>query len=133
MRMDRLTSKFQMALADAQSLAVGRDHQFIEPAHLLTALLGLYKARKIHRKGQTPAIDEELADEIGKANLQTVSRRVYKIHHNVEKIMKELSLSKNVLLPCEFIQGRGPHPCRQRLSRRRLIRANRLSLGRCRK
>ncbi|HEC16880.1 MAG TPA: ATP-dependent chaperone ClpB [Sedimenticola sp.] len=39
MRMDRLTSKFQMALADAQSLAVGRDHQFIEPAHLLLALL----------------------------------------------------------------------------------------------
>ncbi len=39
MRMDRLTSKFQMALADAQSLAVGRDHQFIEPAHLMGALL----------------------------------------------------------------------------------------------
>ena len=39
MRMDRLTSKFQMALADAQSLAVGRDHQFIEPVHLLTAML----------------------------------------------------------------------------------------------
>ncbi len=39
MRMDRLTSKFQMALADAQSLAVGRDHQFIEPIHLMTALL----------------------------------------------------------------------------------------------
>jgi len=37
--MDKLTSKFQMALADAQSLAVGRDHQFIEPAHLLLALL----------------------------------------------------------------------------------------------
>ena len=39
MRMDKLTNKFQMALADAQSLAVGRDHQFIEPLHLLTALL----------------------------------------------------------------------------------------------
>lgn len=39
MRMDRLTSKFQEALADAQSLAVGRDHQFIEPVHLMTALL----------------------------------------------------------------------------------------------
>ncbi len=39
MRSDKFTSKFQMALADAQSLAVGRDHQFIEPAHLLTALL----------------------------------------------------------------------------------------------
>ncbi|MEL6869951.1 MAG: ATP-dependent chaperone ClpB [Pseudomonadota bacterium] len=39
MRMDKLTSKFQMALADAQSLAVGRDHQYIEPQHLLLALL----------------------------------------------------------------------------------------------
>jgi ATP-dependent Clp protease ATP-binding subunit ClpB len=39
MRMDKLTSKFQAALADAQSLAVGRDQQLIEPAHLLLALL----------------------------------------------------------------------------------------------
>jgi ATP-dependent Clp protease ATP-binding subunit ClpB len=39
MRMDKLTSKFQMALADAQSLAVGRDHPFIEPAHLMVAML----------------------------------------------------------------------------------------------
>ena len=39
MRMDKLTSKFQMALAEAQSLAVGQDHQFIEPVHLMTALL----------------------------------------------------------------------------------------------
>jgi len=37
--MDKMTSKFQQALADAQSLAVGRDHQFIEPAHLMAALL----------------------------------------------------------------------------------------------
>lgn len=39
MRFDKLTSKFQMAIADAQSLAVGRDHQFIEPAHVMIALL----------------------------------------------------------------------------------------------
>ncbi|TWI02862.1 ATP-dependent Clp protease ATP-binding subunit ClpB [Luteimonas cucumeris] len=39
MRMDKLTSRFQQALADAQSLAVGRDHNLIEPAHLLVALL----------------------------------------------------------------------------------------------
>jgi ATP-dependent Clp protease ATP-binding subunit ClpB len=39
MRMDKLTSKFQMALADAQSLAVGQEHQFIEPAHVMVALL----------------------------------------------------------------------------------------------
>ncbi|MFC1690047.1 ATP-dependent chaperone ClpB [Pseudomonadota bacterium] len=39
MRMDKLTSKFQLALADAQSLAVGMDHQLIEPAHVMVALL----------------------------------------------------------------------------------------------
>src|SRR5688572_9149992 len=39
MRMDKLTSRFQQALADAQSLAVGRDHNMIEPVHVLTALL----------------------------------------------------------------------------------------------
>ena len=39
MRMDKLTSRFQQALADAQSLALGRDHQFIEPAHVLLAML----------------------------------------------------------------------------------------------
>src|SRR6185436_14323463 len=39
MRMDKLTSKFQTALADAQSLALGRDHQFIELVHLMAALL----------------------------------------------------------------------------------------------
>jgi len=39
MRPDKLTSKLQMALADAQSLALGRDHQYIEPVHLTQALL----------------------------------------------------------------------------------------------
>jgi ATP-dependent Clp protease ATP-binding subunit ClpB len=39
MRQDKLTNNFQLAMADAQSLAVGRDHQFIEPAHLLSAML----------------------------------------------------------------------------------------------
>ncbi|WP_105265321.1 ATP-dependent chaperone ClpB [Pseudoalteromonas sp. T1lg76] len=39
MRLDKFTSKFQQALSDAQSLALGRDHQFIEPVHLMYALL----------------------------------------------------------------------------------------------
>ena len=39
MRIDRLTSKLQLALSDAQSLAVGHDHPAIEPVHLLSALL----------------------------------------------------------------------------------------------
>jgi ATP-dependent Clp protease ATP-binding subunit ClpB len=39
MRLDRLTNKFQLALADAQSLALGRDNQYIEPLHVMLALL----------------------------------------------------------------------------------------------
>ncbi|MFA1562921.1 ATP-dependent chaperone ClpB [Aliivibrio fischeri] len=39
MRLDRFTSKFQMAISDAQSLALGQDHQYIEPTHLMVALL----------------------------------------------------------------------------------------------
>ncbi len=39
MRMDKLTTKFQMAIGDAQSIAVGRDHQYIEPVHLMQAML----------------------------------------------------------------------------------------------
>ena len=39
MRMDKLTSKFQLALADAQSLATGLDNQLIEPEHVMVALL----------------------------------------------------------------------------------------------
>ncbi len=39
MRIDRLTNRLQMALSDAQSLALGKDHQFIEPAHVMQVLL----------------------------------------------------------------------------------------------
>src|SRR5690242_2095167 len=39
MRMDKLTNRFQMALADAQSLALGQDHAVIEPVHVLQVLL----------------------------------------------------------------------------------------------
>ncbi len=39
MRMDKLTTKLQLAIADAQSLAIGKDNQFIEPEHLLLSLI----------------------------------------------------------------------------------------------
>ena len=39
MRLDKLTTKFQEALSDAQTLALGADHAFIEPCHLLVAML----------------------------------------------------------------------------------------------
>lgn len=39
MRLESFTNKFQLALSEAQSVALGRDHQYIEPVHLMTALL----------------------------------------------------------------------------------------------
>ena len=39
MRIDKLTTKFQEALADAQTLALGNDHAYIDPLHLLAAML----------------------------------------------------------------------------------------------
>ena len=39
MRIDRFTSQLQLALSDAQSLAIGQDHTAIEPVHLMIALL----------------------------------------------------------------------------------------------
>ena len=50
MRMDKLTTNFQEALADAQSLALGKDHAYIEPAHVVVAMLALgYLAVRLQR------------------------------------------------------------------------------------
>jgi ATP-dependent Clp protease ATP-binding subunit ClpB len=85
MRMDRLTSKFQLALADAQSLAVGRDQQFIEPVHLMLALLdqeggsarplldragvnvSLLRSRLLEQVGRIPTV-EGAAGEVHPSN-----------------------------------------------------------------
>src|ERR1700704_6318304 len=65
MRMDKLTTKFQQALADAQSLAVGRDNQYIEPVHLMSALLDQQggTARPLLEKAgaQVPKLRSDLA------------------------------------------------------------------------
>ena len=65
--MDRLTSKFQMALADAQSLAVGRDHQFIEPVHLMTALLDQEGGTVRHLLAQADVNVNQLRSALGDA------------------------------------------------------------------
>ncbi len=67
MRMDKLTSKFQMALADAQSLAVGRDHQFIEPVHLMTALLDQEGGSVRHLLAQSDVNVNQLRSDLGVA------------------------------------------------------------------
>ncbi len=68
MRLDRFTSKFQIAISDAQSLALGRDHQFIEPVHLMTALLnqqgsslrGLFEQAGVNVNGLRSALAESI-------------------------------------------------------------------------
>ena len=67
MRMDKLTSKFQMALADAQSLAVGRDHQFIEPLHLMLALLDQEGGSIRHLLGRSGVNVNLLRSSLGEA------------------------------------------------------------------
>jgi ATP-dependent Clp protease ATP-binding subunit ClpB len=67
MRMDKLTSKFQMALADAQSLAVGRDHQFIEPVHLMVALLDQEGGTVRHLLAQADVNVNRLRSALGEA------------------------------------------------------------------
>ena len=70
MRMDRLTSKFQQALADAQSLAVGRDHQFVEPVHLMAALLdqqgGSVRPLLTHAGVNINRLRSQLAEQLDK-------------------------------------------------------------------
>ncbi|MGM0563602.1 MAG: ATP-dependent chaperone ClpB, partial [Pseudomonadota bacterium] len=67
MRMDKLTTKFQMALADAQSLAVGRDNQFIEPEHVLTAMLDQQESAVRHLLAQVGANVNALRSALGEA------------------------------------------------------------------
>jgi len=75
MRMDKLTSLFQTALADAQSMALGKDHQFIEPTHVMLALLdqqgGSIRPLLTQMGVNTQLLRTELVRELGR--IATVS------------------------------------------------------------
>ncbi|MCC6609159.1 MAG: ATP-dependent chaperone ClpB [Burkholderiales bacterium] len=70
MRMDKLTTKFQQALADAQSLAVGGDNPYIEPVHVLAALLAQEDggtASLLQRAGvNVPGLKDALRQALGR-------------------------------------------------------------------
>jgi len=93
MRMDKLTSKFQMAVADAQSLAVGQDHQFIEPVHLLVALLDQQGGTARHLLSKAGAKVDLLRSRLGDAldQLPTVQGNAGEVH-----VSNELSKLLNV-------------------------------------
>ena len=82
MRMDKLTSKFQIAIADAQSLAVGRDHQFIEPIHLMSALLDQEGGSVNHLLMQSGVNVNILRSQLGEAldRLSTIADATGDVH-----------------------------------------------------
>jgi len=82
MRMDKLTSKFQVAIADAQSLAVGRDHAYIEPVHLMTALLDQEGGSVRHLLMQSGVNMNLLRSQLGEAldNLPTIGDATGEVH-----------------------------------------------------
>lgn len=82
MRMDKFTSKFQSALADAQSLAVGRDHQFIEPLHMMTAILDQEGSTVRHLLSNASVNINQLRNLLGEAleNLPHVEGAAGEVH-----------------------------------------------------
>ncbi|GIX26125.1 MAG: chaperone protein ClpB [Burkholderiales bacterium] len=88
MRLDKLTTKFQQALADAQSLALGQDNPFIEPQHVLMALLN-------QEDGGTASLLARAGVNLGalKADLQKSLQRLPK----VEGTGGEITLSRDLV------------------------------------
>jgi ATP-dependent Clp protease ATP-binding subunit ClpB len=93
MRLDKLTTRFQQALSDAQSLAVGNDQQFIEPPHLLLALLN-------QEDGSTASLLQRAGANVGglKAALAKAMERLPKVegHGGDVSIGRDLTNLLNV-------------------------------------
>ncbi len=74
MNIEKLTSKFQEALSNAQSLAIGKDHRFIEPAHLLSAMF----------EQQDSSVNHLLA--LAGANINQIRSGLVEILQGIDKI-----------------------------------------------
>src|SRR5271166_1036662 len=102
MRMDKLTTKFQTALADAQSLAVGRDNQYIEPVHLMAALLDQQggTARPLLEKAgvQVPKLRSDLAGALD---------RIAKVEGSGGEVLLGNDLNKLLNITDKLAQQRG--------------------------
>src|SRR6202790_2884770 len=102
MRMDKLTTKFQQALADAQSLAVGRDNQYIEPVHLMVALLD-------QQGGTARPLLEKAGVNVPKlrSDLAAALERLPKVEGTGGEVMLSNDLNKLLNVTDKLAQKRG--------------------------
>ena len=102
MRMDKLTAKFQLALGDAQSNALGRNHQFIEPAHLMQAMLDQDGGTVRHLLTQGGVNVNQLRSAVG----ETVDR-LPSVEGNAGEIHISNDLGKLLNITDQLAQKRG--------------------------
>ena len=102
MRMDKLTAKFQLALAEAQSNALGRNHQFIEPAHLMLAMLDQDGGTIRHLLTQAGVNVNQLRSSVG----ETIDR-LPSVEGNAGEIHISNDLGKLLNITDQLAQKRG--------------------------
>ena len=102
MRMDKLTAKFQQALSDAQSKALGRNHQFIEPAHVMQAMLDQEGGSVRHLLMQSGADVNQLRSTVGEA-----IDRLPQVEGNAGEIHLSTDLAKLLNVTDQLAQKRG--------------------------
>jgi len=120
-RLDRFTQSFQESIADAQSLALGKDHQFIEPIHLMMALLNqngnsiiaLLKSAGIDVRSLRQKLDEALnslaqvQDSAGDVQLSSASGRILNLCDKHAQKMSDKFISSEMFL-LAVIDDKGP-------------------------
>jgi len=102
MRLDKLTQAFQAALADAQSLALGNDHQFIEPVHLVLALLKQEQGSVIPLLKGAGINDNALRNQC-----ETILKSLAKVEGNAGDVQISSSLGKLLNLCDKYAQKLG--------------------------
>ncbi|PKI12584.1 ATP-dependent chaperone ClpB [Colwellia sp. 12G3] len=112
MRLDRFTQSFQESIADAQSLALGKDHQFIEPVHLMMALLNqngnsviaLLKSAGVDVRSLRQKLEEALSslaqvqDSAGDVQLSAASGRILNLCDKHAQKMSDKFISSEMFL-----------------------------------
>ena len=102
MRLDKLTTRFQQALAEGQSLALGRDHPFLEPVHVMQALMDQEGSTTRHLLTQAGADVTQLRSQMGE-----LLDRLPRVEDTGGEIQVSGDLGRVMNLTDKFAQKRG--------------------------